>query len=675
MPRMPAALHCPAVHRFAMLLLLLAAQLAVTSSASAGTYTVDSCQRPDGTPSGREGWTANFRGDYTYAGDNCVQGGTLDAYWASDIEHNYGDLARWAFTAPTGTAIRSIGGVRSARAAPGRDYGTPVTVVRADGSYLEQCGTSYNCSTRDGEFLFATDGARTVYFGVECGGGVGGRCPGGITSIAMRRLRVTLDDVLSPTLNGVISGSLSSTSSTARIRTVNYSATDIGGGIYRHRLLADGKEVAGGPVDENAGRCVRYRVGNGFSSPVPCRTTASGNLTFDTSALSDGSHEVELQIFDATDENKVVSAWTIQVDNVAPSIGEAEVTGVAREGEVLRCRAAVAGQSARVGYRWSRADAGGSDNQDIAGATEAAYTLASADIGKKLQCRVTATDGGGASTKTSSAAAGPFAGGEVVKSRPANAPVGSDGPSGSSGSSGSNGPTGPQGMNGLNGASGADGAGGAGGSTAAVAPVCPAATVIGFGAKTSMLRSYRRSSFWLTGRLMARSGGEAVSGGVLDVVQTVKRAGTSQRKTIGTVRTEPDGSFRARVPVGPTRSVQLVHASCGSVAPAVSQRVRGVIHAKTSTRRIRNKQLARFTGRVLGGYLGRGLPLELQVKVGASWRDVKAVTTNARGEYRVSYRFLRTYVRYTYRFRVVSRAGSAWPYMAAKSGQVKVRVN
>ena len=78
---------------------------------------------------------------------------------------------------------------------------------------------------------------------------------------------------------------------------------------------------------------------------------------------------------------------------------------------------------------------------------------------------------------------------------------------------------------------------------------------------------------------------------------------------------------------------------------------------------------------MLGGHLGRGLPLELQVKVGRSWRDVKAMTSNARGEYRVSYRFLRTYVRYTYKFRVVSRGGSAWPYMAARSPVVRVRVN
>ena len=158
-------------------------------------------------------------------------------------------------------------------------------------------------------------------------------------------------------------------------------------------------------------------------------------------------------------------------------------------------------------------------------------------------------------------------------------------------------------------------------------------------------------------------------------LQTVTRAGSSRRTKVATIMTAPDGSFRAKVPRGPTRTVQLVEPSCGSVGPAMSQRVRGVVQAKTTTPRVRNKQAARFRGRVFGGYLGRGLPLELQVKVGASWKDVKAVTTDSRGRYRVSYRFMRTYVRYTYRFRIVTRAGSAWPYLAARSREVRVRVN
>jgi hypothetical protein len=690
----------PAVAWLLMPLLVLASLLALPSGASAAAYIVDSCQHPDGAGAGSDGWVPTDRGFYVYRADNCPGGGSLDAYWASDFEHSYGDLARWTFTAPSGATIRALNGVRSARAAAGRPYGTPVTVMRADANVLEQCGSVFGCSALDGGFSYATNGATSVMFGVECGGAPGGRCPGGTTSFSVRKLQITLEDNNPPTFNGGLNGSLTSPTSIARVRTVNYSANDVGGGIYRQRLLADGREVAAGSVDGNDGRCARYPVGNGFSSPVPCRTTASGSLSYDTAGLPDGAHDLELQVFDVTNENKVVSAWSVQVDNAAPSVGDVGISGTAREGEVLRCGAAVDGQSARLAYQWLRANADGSDVKDIPGATDAAYTIVAADVGKKLLCRLTATDGGGSTSKTSSLTAGPFAGGGLVapKGSPApSSPPDTPPPGGSSGGTtstpgGSNGtgtsaPGGssggttsaPGGSNGT-GTSAPGGSSAANGAPAPMAPppplpACTTATVTIFGTATQLTRSYDHSGFTLSGRLTATSDRGTAGGAVLDLVQTVTRAGVSQRTTVGTVRTAPDGSFRVKVAPGPTRTVQVVAQNCGAVGPVLSERVRGALRAKANRRRVHNKQLARFHGRVLGGYLGRGLPLELQVRVGASWKDVKAVTSNSRGEYRVSYRFLRTYVRYTYRFRVVTRAGSAWPYMAARSRQVKVRVN
>jgi len=525
-------------------------------------------------------------------------------------------------------------------------------------------------------------------FGIECGGSPGGRCPGGTTAISVKRVRVVLADNSSPVFNGDPNGSLTSPTTTARVRTVNYSANDVGGGIYRQRLFADGREVAAGLVDENEGRCSRYGGGGGFSSPVPCRTTVSGSLSYDTAGLSDGTHELELQVFDATDENKVVSSWTVQVDNAPPSVGDVSVDGIAREGESLRCGAAVSGQSATVAYQWLRANADGSDVKEISRATDAVYSIVAADVGRKLLCRLTATDRGGSTAKTSSLTAGPFAGGGLVVPKdpgPGDPRTGGQGGASTTGTA-----TGGQGgaTTGAGGGSGATtGAGGGSGTGASNGdgaraaaplpplPVCTSAAVAMFGTVARLTRSYDHSSFTLSGRLTATSDRSAVGGAVLDVMQVVVRAGTSQRTKVGTVRTAPDGSFRAKVPPGPTRTVQLVDATCGTVGPVMSERVRGALQAKANRRRVRNKQVARFHGRVLGGYVGRGLPLELQVKVGSNWKDVKAVTSNSRGEYRVSYRFLRTYVRYTYRFRVVSRAGSAWPYMAARSRQVKVRVN
>ncbi len=683
--------------RLLMPLLLFASLLAQPSTALAATYTVDSCQHPDGAYAGRDGWAPFYRGAYMYYSDNCAGGGGLDAAIEPTLEHNYDDVALWSFASPLGTSLQRISAIRSARAGSDRAYGSPETFIRADADYIERCAAPYGCKTLSGTVDAPLNGQGRIDFGVVCGGGPGGRCPADTTYVSLKRIQVVLRDNNAPNFSSPPTGSLTSSTSIARVRTVNYSANDLGGGIYRQRLLADGREVAAGPVDGNEGRCVRYPVGNGFSSPVPCRTTVSGSLAYDTAGLSDGAHELELQVFDATDENKVVSSWTVQVDNAPPSVGEVSVGGTAKEGELLRCSAAIGGQSPRVAYQWLRSNADGSDVKDIAGATDATYALVAADVGKKLLCRLTATDGGGSATKTSSLTAGPFAGGGLVAAKDPITPTqagtspaaGQSGTAPAAGQSGTVPAAGQPSTTPTAGQSGtAPAAGQAGASTTSVAPqsaapaaplpplpACTSATVSMSGTVSRLKRSYKRSSFALSGRLTTTSGQRAVGGAVLDVMQTVARAGASRRTKIGTIRTAPDGSFRAKVPSGPTRTVQLVEPNCGSVGRAVSQRVRGAVQAKTTTRRVRNKQAARFRGRVLGGYVGRGLPLELQVKVGSSWKDVKAVTTNSRGEYRVSYRFMRTYVRYTYRFRIVTRAGSAWPYMAAKSRQVKVRVN
>lgn len=630
-----------AMRTLRLLMLLLAPLLALPASAAAGTYTVDSCQHPDGAFAGTAGWAPFYQGAYMYYSDDCRGGGSLNASMEPTLEHAYQDVALWSFASPPGTSLKRFAAARSARAGMDRANGSPDVFIRADADYIERCAAPYGCTTLEGAIDAPLTGQQRVEYGVSCGGGPGGRCPAGSTFIALKGIRIVLNDNASPTFSNAPNGPLTSPTSTARVRAVNYSAKDVGGGIFRQRLLADGKEVAAGPVDDNEGQCKRYPVGNGFSSPVPCSTATSGSLSYDTAGLSDGAHELELQIFDATNENKIVSSWPIQVDNGPPSVGDVEVGGVARENDELRCSATFDGQSARVSYQWLRATADGSDVTEIAGATGASVTVTAADVARKLLCRVTVTDGGGSSTKTSTITTGPFAGGAVVVAKEAAAVSGGGAPLGS----------------------------------LAALPVCTRSKATLFGMGTKIVRSYNRSGLTLSGRLTATSGGARLSGATLEVLQTVTRAGVSKRTKVATVKTGSSGSFRVKVPSGPTRLVQLVETGCGSVGPTVTERVRGAVGAKTTTSRVRNRQTARFRGRVLGGYVGRGLPLELQVKVGSKWKDVKAVTTNARGEYRVSYRFMRTLVRYTYRFRMVTRASGAWPYMAAKSREVKVRVN
>ncbi len=184
--------------------------------------------------------------------------------------------------------------------------------------------------------------------------------------------------------------------------------------------------------------------------------------------------------------------------------------GSARQNEVLRCSAVVAGQGARLAYQWLRTEADGSGQREIAGATGAEYTVAAADVGKKVLCRVTATDGGGAAAGTSAVTAGPFADGALVGPPAPGSP-----------------PQQP---------------GGSPGGTAVPAtplPGCASSAVTGFGTATRLTRTYAHSGFGVSGRLVGQPAGTPLGGATLEVVQTVRRSGVEQRKQLGTATTTP----------------------------------------------------------------------------------------------------------------------------------------
>jgi hypothetical protein len=662
-------------HRVALLLLLFVASLSNPIKATAATYAVDACQHPDGAIASTTGWTPAYNGSNMYYGSTCASGGTLATAVEPTMEHAFGDYATWSFAAPAGTTIRRLVANSSGQVGSDRPYGSPEAFVRTATDYMLRCAVPYGCASVAGVIDTAVADASYVEFGVSCGGAPNGRCPAGATTMALNRIQMTLNDDASPIFSGSPTGSLMSATSIARIRTVNYSATDVGSGLYSQRLLADGREIVAGEVDANGGKCVRYPAGNGFPAPVPCRTSATGSMTYDTAGLSDGQHELQLDVYDATASNKASTAWTVVVDNAPPVLGEVDVDGVARDGDVLRCAAPVAGQTPSVTFQWQRAAADGSDVRDIVGAAEVTYSLTANDVGKKILCKVSAADGGGAATRTSTLTSGPFAQGGLVtqknSAKQTDITASAQGPAGAYGHDGAPGNTGASGLAGAAG-------GGAAGAPGGVLPplqVCARANVAVAGTVTKTTRSFLRSGMRLSGRMVVAGGTTGIGGATLDVMQTVTRVGISKRAKVSSTKTKPDGSFNVAVPAGPSRVLQLVDPGCGAVGVTITERVRGRVQAKSTTPRVRNKKTARFSGRVLGGYIGRGLPLELQVKVGSTWKDVKAVTTNARGSYRASYRFLRTFVRYTYRFRVVSRAGSGWPFMAARSSEVKVRVN
>src|SRR4051794_11772363 len=99
--------------------------------------------------------------------------------------------------------------------------------------------------------------------------------------VIMSRLDAVLADRLDPVFTGTPSGDLLDTAHPLTgVRSVSYSASDAGGGLYQAILEVDGSPALTRLIDDNGGRCREP-----FLYPVPCKSAASGTLSFDTAAL------------------------------------------------------------------------------------------------------------------------------------------------------------------------------------------------------------------------------------------------------------------------------------------------------------------------------------------------------------------------------------------------------
>ena len=149
---------------------------------------------------------------------------------------------------------------------------------------------------------------------VDCNPGP--TCSGGGPSyVKVSRLQVDLTDRIDPTFAGPPSGDLlDTTKPLSGVRSVSFSASDQGGGVYSARLEVDGQAVASSVVDDNGGRCALP-----FRDLVPCKATASGTLALDTATLVDGAHSVRLVVADATQTN-TVTYGPVQVTTANQSI-------------------------------------------------------------------------------------------------------------------------------------------------------------------------------------------------------------------------------------------------------------------------------------------------------------------------------------------------------------------
>jgi hypothetical protein len=145
-------------------------------------------------------------------------------------------------------------------------------------------------------------------------------------------------------------------------------------------------------------------------------------------------------------------------------------------------------------------------------------------------------------------------------------------------------------------------------------------------------------------------------------------------------RTGSDGSWRLVLPRNVSsrdltfRYRSHVNDTIPTATAAVRLRVRAGLRLVIHPRHARRGQAIRFAGRLLGGPLPRGgkqIVLMARASRGA-WVRFNVIRTEGRGRFHTTYRFQQSGAA-TYRFRALSLAEAAYPYVAGGSNVVRVK--
>lgn len=178
----------------------------------------------------------------------------------------------------------------------------------------------------------------------------------------------------------------------------------------------------------------------------------------------------------------------------------------------------------------------------------------------------------------------------------------------------------------------------------------------------------------VSGRLADQSGAPIPRASIC--VATQNRAIGARYLKRKTVRTDDQGRFAYRVPVGASRLIRFVYRVPGvEDAVDVNLRVKARPRLATSRTRARNGQRVTFSGRLGGApYPTQGALVQLQAKRGKRWQTFATPRARKRGRFRYRYRFTRTTGTRTYLFRARVPRQPTYPYATGSSSTEAVRV-
>jgi hypothetical protein len=652
---------------------------ATPSQALVGTYINLACDNAAaGVSDAYGGWQPFMNGVWPGVDTNnqCVGGG-MHAQLDSSSAIPLGGTAGWRYTAPANTYISGTqfdwGGWT--RGYNGQNRGLIIVSGNPTGWLVNSSGETVWPTKRHVTAWGMHDSAITA--NVSCDGPASyPSCPGGQSNgwMSVFSPRVYLNDDTPPNA-GTVTGAAAANTTWKDNQTLDYSATDAGGGIAAFRLYVDGTQTVDHVIDTFNGHCSVISNENGiwiFGYPKPCPTGVSASESIDTTAVEDGEHTVTARVVDAAQREATLYSATKLIANHPPVNTRAPlwVAGTAVEPHPAQTLQADdgdwSGPNLVFAYQWLRCASDATGCVNIPSATSATYSVTDDDLGHKLRKRVTATnvadsvtiDGPLSGVVTASSSG---EGGATPKPQPGTVTP----PPPFAGTP----PLGAGVAHILNGQV----------ADAPAGQACPGdlATLKVSGLNKGQLRLGYGKTKKLAVKLTCTTNGKAITAATVDVAT---RIGPHPAKAT-LLKTNAKGEAVLAITRGASRAMTLAYRMFGddpiARAQATAQvRVTARVGLKANHRSVHNGQAVTLRGQLAGGNVPkRGVVLSVQWRDGKKWRPFAQVRTDRKGDFHYAYRFTRTTRPVDYRLRVRIGNGQVdYPYIAAASKPVKVRV-
>lgn len=315
--------------------------------------------------------------------------------------------AKWTFSAPSGTSISQITKswhlYRSAASFRiGLFVNDTISTSLLDGYLAGQSPATVDTGPTFTPLSTLTIPSGTTATSLILTVSCGAQGCGGTADLGLQQVSVRVQDPSSPSVSSS-GGTIPSGSPVRGSGTVSYDATD-NVGIRDAQLQVDGQTRA---TDSRA--C-------DYTQPAPCSNVTGGSLSFDTSVLTDGSHNYVVEATDAAGNVAQTASGSFNSSNAPLATVAPSISGAARDEETLTSNDGQWDSPSSVTYsrQWQRCDGQGGNCVDVAGKTSTTYSVSASDIGSRLRLKVTATNRSGSTQATSAATA------VVVAAPPAN---------------------------------------------------------------------------------------------------------------------------------------------------------------------------------------------------------------------------------------------------------------